>query len=198
MFRRSNSIETITLLVFACLFALGALHIVGCSQEKQSPPKPTVRTTPTTTAVEEKPKVDLHNTIAVLETSKGTIEIEFFADDAPKTIENFLKNVRLEYYKNGEFHRVEPGRIIQAQARFAIEETIPIEKGEQQPVKGVVAMAKAQGATVSDAAQFFICLDTVELDSDYTLFGKVVKGLDVIDKIEVGDKIISATTRDKG
>ena len=59
-------------------------------------------------------------------------------------------------------------------------------------------MAKAEGATVADATQFFICLDTLILDSDYTLFGQVTNGLDVIDNIAVGDQIMTVKVREKG
>ena len=192
---RQNSVVCFAALLFAALFTV---HLIGCSREQQSPPKPRARRTGDAASA-RKSKIDPRNTVAVLQTAKGAIEIEFFVDLAPKTVDNFLKNVRLEYYNNGEFHRVEPGKIIQAKGRFAaLDETIAIEKSSQKPVRGVVVMAKAEGASVSDAAQFFICLDTVELDSDYTMFGKVISGLDVMDKITPGDKILKATTRDKG
>jgi cyclophilin family peptidyl-prolyl cis-trans isomerase len=181
------------------LAALLAVYVVSCSQEQKGPPKPKARPTAKEDGSQKKEsKIDIQNAMAVIETDKGSIEVEFFATDAPKTVANFLKNARLEYYNHGKFHRVEPGKLIQAGARFAIDKTIPIETSAHQPVKGVIAMAKAEGATVADAAQFFICLDTLELDSDYTLFGKVTKGLDVIDSIAPGDQIVTVTIREKG
>ncbi len=193
---RRSYIERFTVMFLAALFTV---YLVSCSQEQTGPPKPKARPTVTaSTPQPTKPAIDIHNTVAVIETAKGAIEVEFFADDAPKTVENFLKNARLEYYNRGEFHRVEPGQLIQAGSRFPIDATIEIETSERAPVRGILAMAKAEGATVADAAQFFICLDTLILDSDYTLFGQVTKGLDVIDNIAIGDQIMSITLREKG
>ena len=193
---RRSYIERFTVMLLAALFAV---YLVSCSQEQKGPPKPKARPTVSTDTMQAvKSKIDIHNAMAVIETDKGTIEVEFFADDAPKTVENFLKNARLEYYNHGKFHRVEAGKLIQAGARFPIEDTIAIETSDHKPVRGILAMAKEEGAPVADAAQFFICLDTLILDSDYTLFGQVTKGLDVIDSIVVGDQIMTVKIREKG
>lgn len=193
---RRSYIERFTVMLLAALFTV---YLVSCSQEQKGPPKPKARPTVSADTMQTaKSKIDIHNAMAVIETDKGAIEVEFFADVAPKTVENFLKNARLEYYNHGEFHRVDPGKLIQAGSRFPIEDTIAIETSDHQPVRGILAMAKAPEATVADAAEFFICLDTIILDSDYTLFGKVTKGLEVIDKIAVGDQIMAIKIREKG
>lgn len=193
---RRSYIVRFTVMFLAALFTV---YLVSCSQEQQGPPKPKARPTVSADTMQTtKKQIDIHNAVAVIETAKGEIEVEFFADDAPKTVENFLKNARLEYYNRGEFHRVEPGQLIQAGARFPIEDTIEIEASERAPVRGILAMAKEEGASVADAAQFFICLDTLILDSDYTLFGQVTKGLEVIDSIAVGDQIMTIKVREKG
>lgn len=192
---RRSYIERFTVMLLAALFTV---YLVSCSQEQKGPPKPKARPTVTADTMQTaKSKIDSHSAVAVIETAKGTIEVEFFADDAPKTVENFLKNARLEYYNHATFHRVEPGQLIQAGSRFPSEDTIEIEASERAPVRGILAMAKAEGATVADAAQFFICLDTLILDSDYTLFGQVTKGLDVIDNIAVGDQIMTIKVHEK-
>lgn len=193
---RRSYIERFTVMFLAALFTV---YLVSCSQEQKGPPKPKARPTASAETIQTvKSKLDIHNVIAVIETDKGAIEVEFFADVAPKTVENFLKNARLEYYNHATFHRVEPGKLIQTGSRFPIEDTIAIEASDHKPVRGILAMAKEEGATVADATQFFICLDTLVLDSDYTLFGQVMKGLDVIDSIAVGDQIMSITVREKG
>ena len=193
---RRSYIERFTVMFLAALFTV---YLVSCSQEQKDPPKPKARPTASAETIQTvKSKLDIHNVIAVIETDKGAIEVEFFADVAPKTVENFLKNARLEYYNHATFHRVEPGKLIQTGSRFPIEDTIAIEASDHKPVRGILAMAKEEGATVADATQFFICLDTLVLDSDYTLFGQVMKGLDVIDSIAVGDQIMSITVREKG
>ena len=193
---RRSYIERFIVILFAALFTV---YLVSCSQEQKGPPKPKARPTVSADTMQAvKSTVDIHNAVAVIETDKGAIEVEFFADVAPKTVENFLKNARLEYYNHGKFHRVEPGKLIQAGSRFPIEATIAIEVSDHKPVRGILAMAKEEGATVADAAQFFICLDTLILDSDYTLFGQVTKGLDVIDNITEGDQIMTIKVREKG
>lgn len=193
---RRSYIERFTVMLLAALFTV---YLVSCSQEQKGPPKPKARPTVSAdTTQTAKTKIDIHNAVAVIETAKGAIEVEFFADDAPNTVENFLKNARLEYYNHATFHRVEAGQLIQAGSRFPTEDTIAIETSDRQPVRGILAMAKAEGATVADATQFFICLDTLILDSDYTLFGQVTNGLDVIDNIAVGDQIMTVKIREKG
>ncbi len=192
-----NRISNTTCFTVMLLAALFTIYLVSCSQEEKAPPKPRARRTVSGPVQKKGPQIDIHNAIAVIETAKGTIEMEFFADTAPKTVENFIKNARLGYYKNEPFHRVEPETLIQAGSHM-LRDTIPIEAGEHEPVRGVIAMAKEEGATEADAAEFFICLDTLVLDSDYTLFGKITKGLDVIDNIEQGDKIVNVTIREKG
>ena len=192
---RRSYIERFTVMLLAALFTV---YLVSCSQEQKGPPKPKARPTVSADTMQAaKTKVDIHNAMAVIETAKGAIEVEFFADDAPNTVENFLKNARLEYYNHTTFHRVEPGQLIQAGSRFPTEDTIAIETSDRKPVRGILAMAKAEWAPVADATQFFICLDTIILDSDYTLFGQVTNGLDVIDSIAVGDQIMTVKVREK-
>ncbi|MCZ6679124.1 MAG: peptidylprolyl isomerase [Candidatus Poribacteria bacterium] len=193
-----NPLSNITYCIAMLLVALFTVYVTSCSQEeKAGPPKPRPRRTASGPAQEKKPKIDIHNTVAVIETVKGMIEVEFFADDAPQTVENFIKNARLGYYKNEPFHRVEPQTLIQAGSHM-LRDTIPIETSDHKPVRGILVMAKETGATVADASEFFICLDTLELDSEFTMFGKVTKGFDVIDSIKQGDKILTVTLREKG
>ena len=179
------------------LATLFPIYLASCSQEEKAAPMPRARRAGSSVAQKTKSKIDIHNTMVVIETAKGAIEVEFFADTAPKTVANFIKNARLGYYNNETFHRVEPGKLIQAGSHM-LRDTIPIEMSDRQPIRGVIAMAKEEGASVADAAEFFICLDTLELDSNkYTLFGKITKGLDIIDNIEQGDKISKVTLREK-
>lgn len=198
MFSRSRNRLSFTgyfaVILFAAMFIV---YLASCSQEKQGPPKPRTRPTRDGTLQKIESQIDIQNAMAVIETAKGMIEVEFFADVAPKTVANFIKNARSGYYRNETFHRVEPGLLIQAGSRL-VSETIPIESSDHKPVRGMLAMAKEQGETVADASEFFICLDTLELDSDYTLFGKVTKGLDVMDNIKPGDKIVKVFIREKG
>ena len=147
------------------------------------------------TELEPKPQIDPAKAIAVIETAKGNIEFEFYAADAPNTSKHFIKNASMGYYRNEPFHHVEE-LFIQAGSTFA-NETLPIEKSDKPFEKGVVLMAKDEGADVSDGDEFFICKDTIAQDEDYTTLGKVIKGLDVLDKILQGDKIVNITIRER-
>jgi peptidyl-prolyl cis-trans isomerase B (cyclophilin B) len=179
------------------LATLLCVSLIGCTQEDRTPPRPKPLPKGTGTPQQTKPQIDIHNVVAVIETAKGDIEIDFFADVAPNTVKNFINNARLGYYKNEPFHRVLPNTLIQAGSHM-VNETMPIETSTLKFTRGVIVMAKEPGATVSDATEFFICLDTLELDSEFTRFGKVTQGLNVIDSIKQGDRITKVTIREKG
>ena len=100
------------------------------------------------------------------------------------------------YYKGEKFNRAEE-LLIQAGSKLAAGETLPIENGAKEMSRGVVAMAKEEGASVSYASEFFICRDSTILDSDYTIFGNVTSGMDVVDNIAVDDVITNITIRSK-
>ena len=146
-------------------------------------------------AKEPEPQIDPAKAIAVIETAKGNIEFEFYATDAPNTSKHFIKNASKGFYRNEPFHRVEE-LIVQAGSSFS-NETLPIEKSDKPLERGVVLMAKEEGATVSDGDEFFICKDAVLLDGDYTTLGKVINGLDVLDKIIQDDRIVNITIRER-
>ncbi|RPH36013.1 peptidylprolyl isomerase [bacterium] len=126
----------------------------------------------------------------------GTIEIELFAEDAPKTVENFVKLAERKYFNGVLFHRVSKGFVIQGGdptgtgaggksiwgKDFADELNPNTASYKEGYKKGVVAMANRGPNT--NSSQFFIMLDDVSrMPKNYTIFGKVVKGLDVVDKI---------------
>lgn len=136
-------------------------------------------------------------TKAKMITDKGTMSIEFYDNDAPKTVANFVKLSKEGYYNGLNFHRVLPDFVIQGGCPdgngaggpgYSIDcETTG---DNQYHDKGVLSMAHAGKNT--GGSQFFVCHsrnNTSHLDGVHTCFGKVVDGLDVIDKIEQGDKI---------
>lgn len=125
----------------------------------------------------------------------GSIKVELYDQDAPKTVENFLRLTNAGYYNCITFHRVAKGFVIQGgdptgtgaggDSAFGGEfvdelnaSTLSYKTGYK---KGVLAMANRGPNT--NTSQFFIMLDDVELPKNYTIFGKVVVGLDVVDKI---------------
>jgi peptidyl-prolyl cis-trans isomerase B (cyclophilin B) len=134
---------------------------------------------------------------AEIHTDKGVMKVEFYDEDAPGTVENFIKLSRAGFYDGLTFHRVIPDFVIQGgcpegTGRGGPGYTIPCElDGEfQYHDRGVLSMAHAGRNT--GGSQFFIChsrTNTSHLDRQHTCFGKVVEGLEVIDKIRQGDRI---------
>lgn len=135
---------------------------------------------------------------AELHTEKGVMKIEFYEQDAPKAVENFVKLSKKGFYDGLTFHRVLPDFVIQGGCPKGTGAggpgyTIDCEtKGNNQyHDRGVLSMAHAGKNT--GGSQFFICHSrnrTSHLDGVHTCFGKVVEGLDVIDQIKPNDKIV--------
>jgi peptidyl-prolyl cis-trans isomerase B (cyclophilin B) len=128
------------------------------------------------------------NPIVVMETNFGTIELELFWDKTPKTAENLLRLVISEFYDSLTFHRIIPNFVIQGGCPLGNGTggpgyTIDFEKADTKHHRGSLAMARSQDPN-SAGCQFYICLkDLPQLDGSYVVFGKVVKGMDVVDKI---------------
>ena len=192
----------IALVIISCL---SVTILFGCSQQDKQASEPSteqseneqtvIKPVEETEKAEAKPVIDAANAIAVIETDKGIIEFEFYANEAPKTSKNFIQNASLGYYSSEKFHEVDE-LFIQAGSSI-IADTLPIEKSDHPLVKGVVLMAKEPGASVSDGDEFFICKDAIALDEDYTTLGKVTKGLEVLDSIAKNDKIVNITIRER-
>ena len=130
----------------------------------------------------------------------GVIEIELYPDSAPKTVENFVTLSKKGFYNGLTFHRVEPGFVVQGgdpngNGTGGPGYSIKAEFNERLHQRGTVAMARASDPD-SAGSQFYICLAPApSLDRQYTVFGKVVKGMDVVDKIQIGDKMKSVTIK---
>jgi len=134
---------------------------------------------------------------AEIHTKYGAMKVKFFEDDAPGTVENFVKLSKSGFYDGLKFHRVIPDFVIQGgdphgNGMGGPGYTIKCElEGENQfHDRGVLSMAHAGRNT--GGSQFFIChsrQNTSHLDRQHTVFGKVYEGLDVIDKIRQGDLI---------
>lgn len=132
-------------------------------------------------------------TQATLHTSEGAIELELYPDDAPKTVENFTRLVGEGYYDGLAFHRVIPDFMVQGgcprgDGTGGPGYTFADELNQQLVTRGALAMANAGPNT--NGSQFFIV--TAEacpwLDGKHTVFGRVVTGLDVVDRISNVDR----------
>lgn len=134
---------------------------------------------------------------AEIHTEKGVMKVEFYENDAPKTVENFVNLSESGFYDGLTFHRVIPSFVIQGGCPNGTGAGGPgysidceLKGGNQYHDRGVLSMAHAGRNT--GGSQFFIChnrQNTQHLDRQHTCFGKVVEGLDVIDEIRAGDKI---------
>jgi len=133
--------------------------------------------------------------VAVIETTHGTIKLEFFEDKAPGHVKNFKDLANKNFYDGTTFHRVIPGFMIQGGDPNSKSDdrsqhgtggpghTIDAEFNDVKHERGVLSMARSQDPN-SAGSQFFICVkDAFFLDGQYTAFGKVIEGLDVADKI---------------
>tara|TARA_Y100000766_G_scaffold275744_1_gene279093 strand:- start:793 stop:1230 length:438 start_codon:yes stop_codon:yes gene_type:complete len=130
-------------------------------------------------------------------TEKGTMKVEFYEKDAPKTVENFVKLSKDGFYDGLTFHRVLPDFVIQGGCPEGTGIGGPgykidceLDGDNQFHDRGVLSMAHAGRNT--GGSQFFICHsrnNTAHLDRNHTCFGKVVDGIDLIDEIRQGDEI---------
>ncbi len=138
-------------------------------------------------------------TYAIIETEKGTMKAELYADATPGTVANFVDLAEHGFYDGLTFHRVIPDFVIQGgcprgDGTGGPGYTIKCETSapRQRHDRGVLSMAHAGKDT--GGSQFFICMNrenTQHLDGVHTCFGQVVEGLDVIDDIRRGDRILT-------
>ena len=147
-----------------------------------------------TVLIAQKPKASKEHLF--IETDFGTIEIAFFPDKAPKHVEAIKKLANQGFYNGTLFHRVIPGFMIQGGDPLSKDPTkrhlhgtggpnfvIPAEFNDVSHRRGICSMARSQSIN-SAGSQFFICVaDSTFLDGQYTVWGEVVSGMDVVDKI---------------
>ena len=137
------------------------------------------------------------NPVVILETTKGTLEIECFASEAPIHVANFVGLVEKGFYNGLKWHRVVPNFVIQGgdplgngwgDAGWSLRAEI-----NAIPYKrGTLGMPRSAGFDTGGSQIFITHLPTPHLDGYYTVFGQVTQGLDVIDRIEIGDRIVKA------
>ena len=153
--------------------------------------------------------IEKENNVAVISTNFGDMVVEFYPDIAPMHVESFMALVNEEYFNGTTFHRVIPGFMIQGGDPNSRNENrathgtggragkffglgneedpstwlIPQEFSDTPHVKGILSMARTNDPN-SASSQFFVCHDNANfLDNNYTVFGKVIDRLDIIDEI---------------
>lgn len=198
-------------IMIALATVVAALVIGGCKDKPNvslgtsAPPEEPVVAEPTDTSPDQpvvvQPEEDANvtetgDTVIKIETDKGDIICKLFDEKAPITAGSFLLLVEDGFYDGLTFHRVEPGFVIQGGdpagngsggPGFAI----PLEVSpDLKHAKGVLSMARAQDPD-SAGSQFFVCLGSGSavnfLDMQYAVFGEVTEGIEVVDKIAIGD-----------
>jgi cyclophilin family peptidyl-prolyl cis-trans isomerase len=127
-----------------------------------------------------------------LVTSKGTVTLQLFSDKAPNTVKNFLTKTQSGFYEGKTFHRVEDW-VVQGGDPLGNGTgggTMPTELNDVTFGRGSLGVARGGNIAVSNDAQFFICTkDCSWLTGQYTNFGRVVSGMEVVDQLEIGDQI---------
>src|SRR5215471_4673216 len=140
--------------------------------------------------------------VVVLETAKGTIEFETYPEEAPKTVAQILELVKKGFYNGQRFHRADPGFVVQIGdpvsrdmsridwwGRQGSGKPIGVAEITKKRKNGIGAVGMGHTGVAKDAdSQFYITRRVApELDGKYTVFGKVLKGMDVVGKIQKGD-----------
>ncbi len=156
-------------------------------------------------------------TLATIKTTRGDLEIQLFSTAAPLTVANFVSLTKAGFYNHLRFHRVEPGFVVQVGDPASREATTAAQLSqlgtgypgyrimdEISPAlshnqKGILSMANINltgDYPNSGGSQFFITLNPATyLDGRYSIFGQVVKGLEVLDQLTVGDQIIKVSLK---
>lgn len=194
-----------------------ALTIAGCSltgpssTQNQPTTMPTnSQTNPTTVingattssnSLDSNP--ESNQTIVSLSTKDGDILLKLYTDKAPNTVKNFLSKANSGFYKNLTFHRVEPGFVVQGGDPLGNGTGGGNQKSEINDLpfkRGSLGLARANNIEISNDSQFFICLATEtckHLTGQYVNFGEVISGMDTVDKIRQGDKILDLSVNTK-
>ena len=133
---------------------------------------------------------------AIIDTKFGSIEIRFFPDKAPNHVKNFIALAKSGFYNGTIFHRVIPGFMIQGgdpntkdkndtshYGMGGADHTIKAEFNDHPHTRGVVSMARARNPDSASSQFFIVVKDARFLDRQYTVFGEVIKGMEVADKI---------------
>jgi peptidyl-prolyl cis-trans isomerase B (cyclophilin B) len=163
-----------------CLIASALIAAAVAEEKKEISPMPT----------------STSNEVALIKTSEGEMVVQFWTDAAPKTIENFKKLAREGFYDGTIFHRIIKGFMIQGgdpNSKDPAKENSYGQGGPDYKIKaefndhphdpGVISMARSADPD-SAGSQFFVCLAPIHrLDHQYTTFGKLIKGDDVLEKI---------------
>jgi cyclophilin family peptidyl-prolyl cis-trans isomerase len=165
---------------------------------------PTITSMPTSTSTSSAKTTPSTDTLVGLTTKDGQIVIKLYRQQTPNTVATFLKKVNSGFYNGLTFHRVISGFMAQGGDPTGTGTgggSQPSELNKIPFVRGSLGLARTPASKdISNDSQFFICFTTdgcQHLTGDYVNFGEVVNGLDILDKIQQGDKILKISTQTK-
>jgi len=185
------------------ILLLTALILSACGKKVDNnilPPAPTSIPLLSVTPTSQKPMTNTSESVVALNTKNGQIVLKLYADLAPKTVANFLTKVNAGFFNGLTFHRVISGFMAQGGDPLGTGTgggTQASEINSRPFVRGTIGLARGGDIKFSNDSQFFICFTTEgcqHLTNEYVNFGEVASGLEVLDQIVQGDKIVSITT----
>ena len=159
--------------------------------------KPTTPPAPAAASAQRSPGA---GAVVVIETDKGTIQFETYPAEAPKTVEQILALVKRKFYNGLRVHRVVPGFVVQfgdpqtrdvskraAWGTMGSGKVVGVAEIKRPHLLGAVAMAHAGDPAKADSQMYITLAPQPRLDSGYTVFGQVISGMDVVEKLAVDD-----------
>lgn len=202
-----------TIRILILILTVGVISCKPAARKTETPVEPIKTVSEITPQIPTEPKVEkkfsepLQSIVeadkkyqAVIKTEKGDITVDLFADKAPMGVTNFIQLAKGGFYDGLTFHRVEPGFVIQGgdpagNGTGGPGYTVPAEIGPKH-LKGALAWARTGDQVNPDrrssGSQFYITLEaTPFLDDGYSVFGQTKSGMDVVEKIGRGDKILA-------
>jgi peptidyl-prolyl cis-trans isomerase B (cyclophilin B) len=201
--RHSAALAAASLLTLAALLSgCGAQPVANTAAEQPPAEAPPASTDPNALPLHTSTVKVTGKEKAVITTSKGVIEVEFYADKAPNTVASMIELAQQGFFDGTKFHRVEPGLLIQGGDPLSKTDDPAVGTGgppwrlkaefnDVKHVEGTVAMARTADPDTA-GSQFYIGIVPLsDLDGKYTVFGHVTKGMDVVRSIAVGDVVQS-------
>ena len=192
---RSEQTVPVAVRILFILAAAFMISLLGCDKEAigkggaegEKPAKPA--------APANAKEAGKGNEVAVIQTSKGKMVLRFFPDIAPKHVENFKTLAREGFYDGCTFHRVIPGFMIQGgdpnskdadrsnDGTGGSGKNVPAEFSDKPHKRGILSMARSSNPNSASSQFFIVVKDAPNLDGKYSVFGEVIEGMDVADKI---------------
>lgn len=185
--------------IITAILLMSITPAIGCAKEAE--PLPPTGSGPKNYSAPPKMMIDVNKKYtATIETEKGEIVLELFSKDAPKTVNNFVFLAREGFYNGVVFHRVIPGFMAQGGDPTGTGSGGPGYKFEDefsQRRHGTGALSMANSGPNTNGSQFFITYaPTPHLDGKHTVFGQLIKGMDILNRLTPGNPVTPPSKAD--